>query len=154
MCLFSRACQTFFSPGDTGTHLASWLQEVSALSVDEGQALLDGRAPATAEPRGARAVAGLEAAHDRRLGHATPRTDSAFSGDVLATKDPKSLRLWRARGDHALLRVVACPGRHVAFHDCGQFLVTGTRGAAGKGLRVWGAGGGSAFTAGRPDRRR
>ena len=151
-----------------GTHLASWLQEVDALAADEAQSLLDTHQPdgARSTPRGERAWAGLQSAHGKRMGHAKRITDVAYSGDILVTKDPASMRLWRARGDFALLRVVTAKGPHVAIHPCGQFIVTGTRGAAngaaadggeeGKpaakpagGLKVWGPAGGSAFTAGK-----
>ena len=153
-----------------GTHLASWLQEVDALTADEAQSLLDTHQPdgARSTPRGERAWAGLQGAHGKRMGHAKKITDVAFSGELLATKDPSSMRLWRARGDFALLRVVSCRGKHVAFHPCGQFIVTGTRGAANAapaagegdgcvpankqpvgGLKVWGPAGGSAFSVGK-----
>ena len=136
-----------------GTHLASWLQETTALTAEEGQALLDGTARPAAGPRAPlaeRAEAGLWAAHGARAGHAKPVTGVAHSGDLLATKDAASLRLWRARGDFALLRVVTCAGPHVAFHPSGQFLVTGARGAAAAGgLKIWGPAGASAFAAGK-----
>ena len=48
----------------------------------------------------------------------------------------------------ALLRVVSCPGKNVAFHPSGQFIITGTA-AGGAGVKVWGAAGGSAFSAGK-----
>lgn len=116
-----------------GTHLASWLQEVDALSVDDAQALLDNSSRADSTPKGTLALAGLHAAHGKQCGHAKPMTDVAHSGDLLLTKDPKSMRMWRARGDFALLRVVTCGGKHVAVHPCGQFIVTGTRGAVAAG---------------------
>ena len=79
----------------------------------------------------------------------------AYSGEVLVTKDEGCMRLWRAGGDCALLRVVSCPGRHVAFHTNGQYIVTGTRGAGGTdgGVqpKVWGAAGGTAASAGKAD---
>ena len=59
------------------------------------------------------------------------------------------MRLWRARGDYALLRVVTAKGKHVAIHQNGQFIVTGTRGEGIEKLKIWGPGGGSAFTAGK-----
>ena len=158
-----------------GTHLASWLQEVDALTIDEAQSLLDNHYPdgARSTPRGERAWAGLLDTHGKRTGHAKKITDVAYSGDLLVTKDPASMRLWRTRGDFALLRVVSCRGKHVAIHPCGQFIVTGTRGAgagagaaasAGAGTddttvgssgakraspKIWGPAGGSAFTAGK-----
>ena len=146
-----------------GTHLASWLQEVDALTAEEAQTLLDTHFPdgARSTTRGERAWAGLQGAHGKRMGHAKRITDVAYSGDILVTKDPASMRLWRARGDYALLRVVSARGKHVAIHPCGQFIVTGTRGAANGateddksvkhagGLKIWGPAGGSAFTVGK-----
>ena len=146
-----------------GTHLASWLQEVQALSAEEGQALLDARGEeeeegATENVRGVRAKEGLFAKHGARVGHANKVLDVCWSGEMVLTKDKASLRLWRARGDFALLRVVSCRGAHVAVHSCGQFIVTGTRGAGAcsekpkaGGLKIWGPAGGSAFSTGKKD---
>ena len=134
-----------------GTHLASWLQEVAALTPEEAQALLDATKPAGHDPKSALAKEGLLAAHGRKLGHAKPVSDIAYSGDILVSKDASCIRMWRARGDFCLLRVVTCPGKHVAIHPCGQFIATGTRGAAvgHGGLKIWGPAGGSAYTAGK-----
>jgi hypothetical protein len=134
-----------------GTHLASWLQEVTALTPEEAQALLDAAEPAGRDPKSMRAKEGLLAAHGRKLGHAKPVSDIAYSGDIVVSKDAGCIRMWRARGDFCLLRVVSCPGKHVAIHPCGQFIVTGTRGSAiGRGgLKIWGPAGGSAYTAGK-----
>lgn len=158
-----------------GTHLASWLQESRALSTEEAQALLDsGESRAQSTQRGERALAGWRSAHGRCAGHAKPITDVAHSGDLLVSKDPTSMRLWRAQGDFALLRVIGgCKGKHVAIHHTGQFIVTGTRtpvaGAAATAAaaatadvaaaaaaaakarkpKVWGPAGGSAFSAGK-----
>jgi hypothetical protein len=124
-----------------------------------------------------RALSGLWEKHGKRAGHAKPITDVAYSGDLLITKDVSSMRLWRAHGgDYALLRVLTCRGRHVGVHRSGQFIVTGTREAAAivpsgdaveenaaassvsggnraaaatTVLKVWGPGGGSAFTVGK-----
>jgi hypothetical protein len=148
-----------------GTHLASWLQEVQALSAEEGQALLDAREDGEAgsgasseNVRGVRAKEGLFARHGARAGHAHKITDVCWSGEMVLTKDKLSLRLWRARGDFALLRVVSARGAHVAVHPCGQFIVTGTRSAGATserskagGLKIWGPAGGSAFSAGKKD---
>ena len=144
-----------------GTHLASWLQEVQALSAEEGQALLDARGEnegAAENVRGMRAKEGLFAKHGVRAGHANKVTDVCWSGEMVLTKDKASLRLWRARGDFALLRVVSARGAHVAVHSCGQFIVTGTRGAGASsenpkagGLKIWGPAGGSAFSTGKKD---
>ncbi len=144
-----------------GTHLASWLQEVTALTVEEAQTMLDTSKPIDSTVRGARAHAGLVEAHGKRAGHSKPITDIAHSGDLIATKDPRSMRLWRAHGDFALLRVVTCRGRNVSFHESGQYIVTGSRtehieciGDGGKSadagrLQVWGPAGGSAFGVGK-----
>ena len=147
-----------------GTHLASWLQEVQALDADEAQALLDNAPPARSTVRGERALAKLFETHGKKAGHSKKITDVAHSGDLLVAKDSSSMRLWRAHGDCALLRVVSCRGPHVAFHSTGQFIVTGLRqqqeaGAAAdnskdqqdRARKVWGPGGGSAFTAGKKD---
>ena len=120
--------------------------------------------------KGQQALDGLFRVHGKRCGHAKPITDVAYSGDVLASKDPCSMRLWRAGGDYALLRVVTCPGKHVRFHHTGQFIVTGTRlteqaadanqagdehahtpnaSPRGKLLRIWGPAAGSAVGAGK-----
>ena len=77
-----------------GTHLASWLQETTALTAEEGQALLDGTARPAAGPRAPlaeRAEAGLWAAHGARAGHAKPVSDVAHSGDLLARWVPAPL---------------------------------------------------------------
>jgi len=163
-----------------GTHLASWLQEVDALSGEEAQAILDGcGSEGGGGPPGsalAAALEGITRVHGARGGHARAITGAAISGDLLATKDPQSMRLWRSRGDFALLRVVTSRGAHVAFHPGGQFIVTGQRrprsGPESDGHadatdpgelrahvrvrvrvlppKVWGPAGGSAYTAGKP----
>ena len=103
------------------------------------------------QPRHERTVAALAALRDKHgktAGHAGPIIDSSFSGELLATKDEKCMRLWRAR-DGTLLRVIsACPGTGVAFSPCGHFIATGSA-KTGK-AKVWGAAGGSAFSAGKP----
>ena len=132
-----------------GTHLASWLQQCSAISAEEAQELLDNSNSAGEGGRGAISLDGLIQAHGDRAGHSRPFTDVAYSGDILITKDPASMRLWRARGDYALLRVVSCPGSDVTFHPSGQFIVTGFRGGNKKRLKIWGPAGASAFSAGR-----
>jgi hypothetical protein len=157
-----------------GTHLASWLQESTELSPSEAQQLLNlNQTSARSTIRGERALAGLLTAHGKKAGHSKPITDVAYSGDLIISKDSGSMRLWRASGDYALLRVVSCPGVHVSVHSNGQFIVTGRRSAAvqeeggdgGEGddassisgatrsrsscLKVWGPSGGSAFTAGK-----
>eukprot|EP00605_Chrysophyceae_sp_TOSAG23-4_P002281 GSChrysophyteH1.ASY1.ANO1.2527.1 assembled CDS len=134
-----------------GTHLASWLQEVTALTQGEAQGLLDEAVSISSNKRGIVPLNGLQDAHGKKAGHSKPISDVAYSGDVLITKDSSSMRLWRARGDYALLRVVTCRGPHVAFHPNGQFVVTGTRGSApGQGgLKIWGPAGGGTQTAGK-----
>jgi hypothetical protein len=148
-----------------GTHLASWLQEVTALSEHEGQALLDSReSRADSTTKGQRALAGLLETHGKKAGHSKPITDIAYSGDIIITKDIASMRLWRARGDFALLRVLTCRGKHVAVHRNGQYIVTGERRTPDTGLKVdkisktkpkrpvckvWGPAGGSAVGAGK-----
>lgn len=188
-----------------GTHLASWLQEVDtpSLTMQEAQALLDadasGAAPtANSGPRGERALKGLLEKHSggklgvdgqgvtranrekasKCLGHAKLITHIAYSGDMIVSKDTGSMRLWRAGGDFCLLRVVSCPGPHVAFHHTGQFIVTGARTATAAAvtetpienmqededaatasaepkvssvLKIWGPAGGSAVGAGKTE---
>ena len=76
-----------------GTHLASWLQEVSNVPEEEARSWLE-------SPRHERtneAVAALQHCHGKTVGHAGQILDAAFSGDLLVTKDATSLRLWRAR---------------------------------------------------------
>ena len=76
-----------------GTHLASWLQQVSNVPEEEAIAWLE-------SPRHERtneAVAALQHCHGKTVGHAGQILDAAFSGDLLVTKDATSLRLWRAR---------------------------------------------------------
>jgi hypothetical protein len=109
--------------------------------------LLSRQFDAKSSPRGAKALEGLLRAHGKRAGHSSPITDVVYSGDVLVTKDKASMRLWRAGGDYALLRVVTAPGKHVAFHHTGQFIVVGERGA--DTAKVFGPSGGSAVGAGR-----
>lgn len=123
--------------------------------------LLDARGEedrASENVRGVRAKEGLFAKHGARAGHANKVTDVCWSGEMVLTKDKSSLRLWRARGDFALLRVVSCRGPHVAVHSCGQFIVTGTRGTGASSkkpnagcLKIWGPAGGSAFSTGKKD---
>jgi len=140
-----------------GTHLASWLQESTALTPEEGQTLLDsGISVANSSVRGQRALEGLLSKHGAKAGHASKMTDVAYSGEILVTKDISGMRLWRASGDFALLRCVASKGPHVAVHESGQFIVTGIRGGVGGEagtsrckVRVWGPAGGSAFSAGK-----
>ncbi len=137
-----------------GTHLASWLQEVTVLSKESAQSLLDGTdensSMSNNNMRKERAIAGLKAAHGENAGHANPITDMAYSGDIIITKDRAGMRLWRSRGDYALLRVVTCKGKHAAFHSNGQFIVTGTRGGGTTGgLKIWGPAGGSAYSVGK-----
>ena len=92
-------------------------------------------------------LASLRDRHGKNAGHSGPIVDAAMSGELLATKDEKCMRLWRAR-DGTLLRVVsACAGSGVAFSPCGHYIVTGN--AKTKKIKVWGAAGGSAFTAGK-----
>ena len=74
--------------------------------------------------------------HGKNCGHASKITDVAYSGDILITKDPNGMRLFRASGDFAMLRVVTAKGRHVSIHPCGQFLVTGTRRGEGGGADI------------------
>ena len=72
--------------------------------------------------------------------------DAAVSGELLATKDEKSMRLWRSR-DGTLLRVVtAGPGSRVAFSPTGNNIVTGF--AGGKKVKIWGPAGNSAVGCG------
>merc|ERR1712167_117461 len=108
-----------------GTHLASWLQESKGLTAEEGHRLLEDAALHPATVRGEKAIEGLWEAHGKKAGHANTITDVAYSGDIIVTKDTASMRLWRARGDYALLRVVTAKGKHVAIHQNGQFIVTG-----------------------------
>lgn len=124
----------------------------------------------------AAALEGITRVHGARGGHARAITGVAISGDLLATKDPQSMRMWLSRGDFALLRVVTSRGAHVAFHPGGQFIVTGQRrprpGPESDGKadatdpgeprahvrvrvcvlppKVWGSAGGSAYTAWKP----
>jgi hypothetical protein len=59
--------------------------------------------------------------------------------------------MMESSGDYALLRCVPSEGLHVAIHETGQFIATGTRGKAlgdkGYDVKIWGPAGGSAFTA-------
>ena len=139
-----------------GTHLASWLQEVTALTAEEGQTLLDenGSQPSSTI-RGERAKEGLLKSHGKKFGHSKRVTDIAYSGDIIITKDSGQMRLWRARGDFALLRVVSCRGKHVTIHPCGQYIVTGNRsfensnkeeskGSKKTIIKIWGPAGQSA----------
>jgi hypothetical protein len=127
-----------------GTHLASWLQEVDNVSAEEATAWLD-RGSTQEDERTREAVATLREQHGKKAGHAGKIIAAAYSGELLATKDEKSMRLWRAR-DGTLLRVVsACTGNAVAFGPSGQNIVTGTVGGR---YKVWGAAGESAVGCG------
>ena len=62
-----------------GTHLASWLQEVSNVPEEEARSWLE-------SPRHERtneAVAALQHCHGKTVGHAGQILDAAFSGDLL-----------------------------------------------------------------------
>ena len=137
-----------------GTHLASWLQESTALSLEEGQSLLDSgfSVAESSGVRGKRALDGLYQKHGKKVGHTNLVSDVAYSGDILISKDSGGMRLWRAGGDFALLRCVSAKGAHVAVHESGQFIVTGTRGREiGNKYRpkIWGPAGASAFATGK-----
>merc|ERR1711959_302294 len=124
-----------------GTHLASWLQEVDNVTAEEAMAWL--QQPENERTRDA--VASLREQHGRTAGHAGKIIAAAYSGELLATKDEKCMRLWRAR-DGTLLRVVsACVGNAVAFAPNGQNIVTGT---VGGDIKIWGPAGGSAVGCG------
>jgi hypothetical protein len=62
----------------------------------------------------------------KNVGHSSIVVDDVFTGELLATKDKKSMRLGWAR-DETLLRVLGgCSGDAVAFSPTGQNIVTGT----------------------------
>ena len=135
----------FLMPG-LGTHLASWLQEVDNVEVHEALEWLGKeRSNRTTD-----ALAALKAQHGKQAGHSSPIIDAATSGELLATKDTKCMRLWRIRGG-VLLRVVsACPGNRVAFSPSGQNIVTGTTDSKIKPcVKIWGPAGGSAVGCGK-----
>eukprot|EP00929_Paragymnodinium_shiwhaense_P040380 TRINITY_DN21093_c0_g1_i1.p1 TRINITY_DN21093_c0_g1~~TRINITY_DN21093_c0_g1_i1.p1 ORF type:complete len:147 (+),score=27.75 TRINITY_DN21093_c0_g1_i1:102-542(+) len=120
-----------------GTHLASWLQEVGNVPLEEAAEWL--RAPR--EEATTELLAALKQKHGKAVGHSGPIIDAAACGQLLVTKDAGSMRLWRAR-DGTLLRVItACPGDAVAFSPSGNNIVTGTVG--GK-IKTWGPAGQSA----------
>lgn len=118
-----------------GTHLASWLQEVSNISTEEALAWIQ----TPEHPRTAEMVANLRQKHGRMCGHSGKIVAAAFSGDLVITKDKRSMRLWRAR-DGTLLRVVTAIGDKVAFAPNGQNIVTGTESK----MKIWGPAGQSA----------
>ena len=132
-----------------GTHLASWLQELSFdlsnVTPEEAYAwLLLPRNPRTDE------ILDKVRKHigNENLGHNNPILTSAHSGELLVTKDEKSMRLWRSK-DGTLLRVVSgCVGNAVAFSPTGQKIVTGYIGKIEK-LKLWGPAGGSAVGCGK-----
>ena len=144
-----------------GTHLASWLQPSNAFSMPERQAILDSNcSSAKAIEKGTKALECIRNVHGRKCGHSRPISDAAYSVEILITKDTQSMRLWRASGDFALLRVVGgVKGRHVSVHSNGQFIVCGERsvavdvGSASVNNQTtptcFGPSGGSAFTAGK-----
>ena len=126
-----------------GTHLASWLQEVSNITDEEALSwLAQPRHPKTEE-----VLVAVQGHHgSKSLGHSGPVVAASFSGELLATKDKSSMRLWRAR-DGTLLRVVsACPGNGIAFSPSGSNIVTGS--AKTSKVKVWGPAGQSAVGCG------
>mmetsp|Transcript_13838 Transcript_13838/g.24098 ORF Transcript_13838/g.24098 Transcript_13838/m.24098 type:complete len:149 (-) Transcript_13838:19-465(-) len=126
-----------------GTHLASWLQEVSNIPLEEANSWLE---QPQDDAKTAEALKALTQLHGKTAGHSGRIIDIAASGELLATKDEKSMRLWRAR-DGTLLRVVtACPGTRVVFSPTGNNIVTGTAGT--KKVKIWGPAGNSAVGCG------
>jgi len=122
-----------------GTHLASWLQEVKNFNTDEGMAWL--QAPRNEKTKNM--VTTLRKKHGKKAGHSGLILDAAYSGELLVTKDAKSLRMWRARG-FTLLRVLGgIPGPNVAFAPNGTNIATGNV-KTGKGIKLWGPAGQSA----------
>ena len=127
---------------DAGTHLASWLQLVSNVSEEDATTWVE----SPRHERTAGALKKIQELHGKKAGHSSRVIDAAFSGQLLATKDKSSMRLWRAR-DGNLLRVIgACNGKSVAFSPSGQNIVTGT---VGSKLKIWGPAGGSAVGCGK-----
>ena len=125
-----------------GTHLASWLQLVSNVPHETDESWLQ----ADKHVKTRETVKKIQGIHGRKAGHSGAIVDAALSGQLLATKDKTSMRLWRAR-DRTLLRVIsACTGRSVAFSPSGQNIITGT---VGSKLKVWGPAGGSALGSGK-----
>ena len=126
-----------------GTHLASWLQEVDNVTEEEAMSWLTSER----HVKTAQVLEKLQGQHGKMLGHAGKITDAAYSGELLATKDAKSMRLWRASSG-TLLRVIgACPGTAVAFSPTGQNIVTGS--VELQKIKIWGPAGGSAVGAGK-----
>ena len=127
-----------------GTHLASWLQEVSNIPQTEARSWLE----QPIHPKTAETLASLKRQHGKNAGHPGKIVDVSFSGELVVTKEVRSMRLWRAR-DGTLLRVVsACKGDGVAFSPTGQNIVTGNKGDTSE-VTVWGAAGGSAVGCGK-----
>lgn len=124
-----------------GTHLASWLQLVSNVSEDEAA----GWIRAERHERTAELLKRVQEIHGKKVGHSGKVIDAAFSGQLLATKDKSSMRLWRARDGNLLRVVTACTGKSVAFSPTGQNIVTGT---VGSKIKIWGPAGGSAVGCG------
>ena len=124
-----------------GTHLASWLQLVSNISDDEAEKWIS----AKRHERTAEVLKRVQESHGKKLGHSSKIVDAAFSGQLLATKDKSSMRLWRARDGNLLRVVTACTGKSVTFSPTGQNIVTGTIGSK---LKIWGPAGGSAVGCG------
>ena len=88
----------------------------------------------------------MQQQHGKNAGHSSAIIAAAASGELLVTKDVKSMRLWRIR-DGTLLRVVgACPGNRVAFSPTGGNIITGTLGSTN--MKVWGPAGASAVGVG------
>jgi hypothetical protein len=131
-----------------GTHLASWLQEVSNVAPEEAESWIQEKTPEDmkSNEKVIQILDKLRGLYGRNAGHTGPIIDIAYSGELLATKDEASLRLWRKR-DCTLLRVVtACAGDSVAFSPSGGNIVTGTPGS--RNIKVWGPAGGSAVGCG------
>jgi len=138
----SHACRSHDSRGvfrDKNTHP----QEVGNVGAEEAISWLE----APRHPQTQAALEALRQRHGKTVGHAGKIVDAAFSGELLATKDAKCMRLWRAR-DGTLLRVVsACPGDGVAFAPNGQNIATGS--VKLSRVQIWGPAGGSAVGCGK-----
>jgi len=118
-------------------------QEVGNVGAEEAISWLE----APRHPQTQAALEALRQRHGKTVGHAGKIVDAAFSGELLATKDAKCMRLWRAR-DGTLLRVVsACPGDGVAFAPNGQNIATGS--VKLSRVQIWGPAGGSAVGCGK-----
>ena len=108
-----------------GTHLASWLQELSFELSHVSHEAVHQWLLSEPDPQTETVLPNvIKHVGTKSLGHNNPILSVAYGGELLVTKDEKPMRLWRAK-DATLLRVISgCPGDTVSFSPSRQKIVT------------------------------